>query len=67
MAEQYKTSMPPALDLAGGWTVEFDAVDPTTGATVSGVTVSDVAIQVELVSGPEELQGTFKLVPGPGA
>jgi hypothetical protein len=61
-AEQLKAAFPPGLDLPGGWTIELDAVDATSGASVSGVTVSNVTIQVELVSGQAPAEGELKLV-----
>src|SRR5947209_7452051 len=39
-----KTGMPPEHDLSGGYTIRVDAIDPTTGATVSGINVSNVII-----------------------
>jgi hypothetical protein len=47
MARQIKTAMPPHLDLGGSWRIEWDAVDPTTGATVPGVVISDTSLHVE--------------------
>jgi hypothetical protein len=44
MPEPIKTGLPPDLDLGGNWIIEWDAVDPTTGATVPGVTVSDTSL-----------------------
>lgn len=49
--------------------IVFEAIDPTTGATVSGVTVSAITIYPEGASAQQE-QGTFgpfMFVPGPGA
>lgn len=45
MALPVKTGLPLGLLLPDGYVVKFRAVDPTTGADVSGVTVSEVAIQ----------------------
>ena len=44
MSAPLVAGLPPDLDLDGGYTLRFDAVDPATGATVSGVKVSAVAI-----------------------
>lgn len=44
MAAPVVASLPPALDLPGGYTVRFTALDPTTGAVVSGVTISAATI-----------------------
>ena len=61
--------LPPDLDLPGGYTFRFDAVDPVTGATVSGVLVSAVAVgAADLAGNAQGLDfGPFMLVPGPGA
>ena len=62
--------MPSDLDLADGWTLRVTALDPVTGAPVSGVKVSNLALEVALGEGtsPEELAvGPYMLVPGPGA
>jgi hypothetical protein len=44
-------ALPPDLRLPGGYTFEITALDPTTGANVAGVTISDVHIQVEQTGG----------------
>lgn len=62
--------MPPELDLADGWTLRVSALDPTTGSPVSGVTVSNLAIEVKLGAdtSPSDLEvGPYLLVPGSGA
>jgi hypothetical protein len=62
--------MPEDLDLGDGWTLRISALDPTTGAVVPGVTVSNVAYEVMNVGAGDVGQlefGEFKLVPGPGA
>ena len=61
--------LPPDLDLDGGYTLRFDAVDLATGATIAGVTVSAVAIGAADLAGPRTgvVFGPFMLVPGPGA
>lgn len=58
----------PQLVLAGGMIVKLEAIDPTTGAAVAGVTVSHIAIYgpQELGSTVAELRpGPFMYVPGP--
>ena len=69
MARKIKSSMQPDPDLWGGCIIRVSAVDPTTGATVSGVNVSNVTLQiVQLAGGEAELVvGGWQLVPGPGA
>jgi hypothetical protein len=47
MAQKIKTALPPHLDLGGSWRVEWDAVDPTTGASVAGVKISETSLHVE--------------------
>lgn len=46
MAEKLKVSLPEFMDLGGDWIIEWDAVDPTTGASVPGVKVSNTSLQV---------------------
>ena len=67
MAQPLTVALPPSLELWGGCTIGVAALDPTTGAPVSGVDVSNVTIEVELTSGSEaDLEsGPFMLVPGP--
>ena len=50
MAQKLEASMPEALDLDTSWTVQFAAVDPVSGAAVSGVNVSDAAIIADQVA-----------------
>lgn len=62
--------MPPDLELDGNYTIRLTAVDPTTGAVVSGVTVSNLAMQVVDLTGQagQGLDiGPYLLVPGSGA
>ena len=68
MAQPLKTPMAPDIPLGNGYTVTFAAIDPTTGAAVSGVTVSNYAIEYSGggVLTPIET-GPFMRVPGPGA
>lgn len=54
MAQPLIASMPKDLDLGGGWIVRLTAVDPTTGAAVSGVKVSNVVITVDPLAGAVE-------------
>lgn len=51
MAKKIKTPLPPNVDLGGSWRIEWDAVDPTTGASVAGVKVSDTSLLVASLSG----------------
>lgn len=47
MALPYDAPMPPDLVVGGAWRLVFAAVNPTTGAAVAGVTVSNVVIDAE--------------------
>ena len=59
----------PDIDLGPGMQIVFEAVDPTTGDPVSGVTVSAITIYPEGASAAEPAGsfGPFMFVPGPGA
>ena len=60
----------PGLPLAGGSYLRLEAIDPTTGAAVTGVTVSDVAVYgTPIESGNETLVDVLapRLIPGPAA
>ena len=52
MAKKIKTALPPNVELGGSWVIEWDAVDPTTGASVAGVKVSDTSLLVASAGGP---------------
>lgn len=41
----------PQIPLTGGFVVRFEAIDPVTGAAVTGVKVSNVALYGETSSG----------------
>lgn len=62
--------LPQDCQLDAGYTITFEAIDPTTGAAISGVTVTDALIfgtPLGGSSGAELASGPFMLVPGPGA
>lgn len=44
MAQKLKASLPPDFDLPANFIVQVTAVDPASGADVTGVKVSNVAI-----------------------
>ena len=70
MSEPLTVALPPGLDLNDAYQIRVTALDPTTGATVSGVDVGVVTLIVDNVSGGDLTSGTFGpflLVPGPGA
>jgi len=58
-----------SLALVGGSMIKLEAISPTTGAAITGVKVSAVAIYA--IDKTEEIgqleSGPFVLVPGPGA
>jgi hypothetical protein len=69
MAAAYDAPLPADLDLEGSYTIRVTAIDPTTGALVSGVTVANLVMMVNTLGGttPDQLAvGQFQLVPGPG-
>jgi hypothetical protein len=47
VAKKIKTALPPNLNLGGAYVIEWDAVDPTTGASVAGVKISATSLGVE--------------------
>lgn len=51
MAEKINAPMPRELDLGGGWQVVWAAVDPSTGAAVSGVVISNANVVAEDLTG----------------
>ncbi len=69
MAQPLTVAFPPSLVLTDGWTVTIAAVDPTTGADVSGVEITEALLQVEVIEGAGGAalsSGPFMFVPGPG-
>lgn len=67
MSLPVKTGLPDNLDLGGGWTVRFTAVNASTGAVDTSVVVSKVSITVADTGAAGLGVGPFMLVPGPGA
>lgn len=70
MAEPVVAPMPRDLDLAGSYTIRFTALNPTTGAVVPGVVVTDMVLTVQPGSStsPSDLAvGPWLIVPGAGA
>jgi hypothetical protein len=68
MAQPLIAGMPPECALVNGCSVQFVAIDPSDGSTVTGVTISNASIYVETTGSPESLSsGPFMLVPGPGS
>lgn len=71
MAQKIDVSLPEEVVIGDGWTVEWDAVDPVTGASVSGVVITEANVTAADLSdgggSDSELVGPFFGVPGPGA
>lgn len=69
MAAPTQAGMPPDTELDNGCQVLFSAIDPASGADVSGVLFTDGLLYVEVTKGSEEAltSGPFMLVPGPGS
>ena len=70
MAQPLELPMFENFDLDERYVVRVTALDPTTGAVVSGVNVGAVTLMVDNLSGGSLASGTFgpfMLVPGPGA
>ena len=66
MAQKLTASMPDRLDIDASWQVVFAAVDPSSGAEVSGVTFSNACLQVEQVTpgtASDLVAGPFQLIP----
>jgi hypothetical protein len=70
VAQKLQGTMPQEMDLEFTYTIEFAAVDPTTGANVAGVVISGGMLLVDQLTpgGADALAaGPFMLVPGPAA
>lgn len=66
MSLPLKTGFPDGLTLSPGYIVRFRATDPTTGADVAGVVVSNVSIFGDTDDpGAFAPTGPFMFVPGP--
>lgn len=69
MAQKLDIGMPDQLDVGPTYTLRVTAVDPTTGALVSGVVVNTVVLAVSLIEGTAGglETGQWFLLPGPNA
>lgn len=69
MASKLTAALAENLVLADGYTIRFAAVDPTTGADVSGVKITNVNIDGDTLGTSTDLitAGPFMLVGGPNA
>jgi hypothetical protein len=63
-AQPLIAGLPPDCELSAGYVIRVVALDPTTGATVTGVTLSDVSLFVtDLHGNVDDLVPDPKLVP----
>ena len=70
MSQKIDAPFTNVLEIGDGWQIVWAAVDPTTGADVSGVVISGanvVASDVSAGGSSEPPPGGYMLVPGPGA
>ena len=70
MAQKITASMPEGMDLDNSFTIQWAALDPSSGAAVAGVNVSNVGMLVAQVSpgtADDLAVGPFMIVPGPQA
>lgn len=72
MSQALTAAIPGELDLPDGYIVTWAAIDPTTGADVAGVVVSNVSMFGTLLGGgstvgTNTILGPYMLVPGPSA
>lgn len=67
MAAPLTIALPPNLALAGGATIRVTAYDPTTGAIMPNVQISNVTLQVDQTQGDvnDLVFGPFLLVDAP--
>lgn len=67
MSAPVTAALPPKLVLAAGSVIRVTALDPTTGATVAGVTLTNVSLYVRNTTTGALSQlafGDWQLVPG---
>lgn len=68
MAKPQQSPLPQELIIGPNWEIIFDAIDPSTGAPVAGVNVTNANVTAtNAISGQTETLtvGPFMLVPGP--
>lgn len=66
MSQKLIADLPDNMDLTQSWQIVFAAVDPNTGAAVTGITISNIGMLVDQLTpgGPIALQsGPFQLIP----
>jgi hypothetical protein len=62
VAQPLTVALPPNLVMTDGWVVTIAAVDATTGADVTGVTITEALIQVDNIAGTALGSGAFKML-----
>jgi hypothetical protein len=62
MAQPLTVAFPPNLVMTDGWQVTIAAIDPATGADVTGVTITEALIQVDNIAGTALGSGAFKML-----
>lgn len=62
MAQPLTVHFPPGLKLSDGWVVRIAAVNPTTGAAVAGVSITEALITVDNLAGTALGSGQFVVV-----
>lgn len=70
MAAPLSASMPQFTQLGNNALIVMEAIDPTSGAAVTGVKFTQVDIYADVQDAPgggNDKSGPFMLVPGPGA
>ena len=67
MSQKITASMPANTDAGPAFTFRVTALDPSTGALVSGVKIGKVAIEARALGVGSLETGAWRLVPGPGA
>lgn len=63
MAAPLKAGIPPGLDLVSDFVIQFTALDESTGAVVSGVTVENATLLVDNLGGGDLSVGFTDLPP----
>lgn len=63
MPQPLIADLPPDMDLDGGYQIRITALNPSSGAVVSGVTVSNVMILAEAVGTGSLADGGFVPLP----
>lgn len=64
MAKPAAAALPPDLNLPAGYVIRVNAVDPTTGAQVTGVTVTELSLYVNDLSGNLDLNAANPILIG---